>query len=204
MTLVLKCTCGKLLDVDEQLRGERGQCPWCGNQFIVGEVIRSTTAVQTEAMANRLVKPESPTQKCSHPGEVTADPQIACPKIIHPLVWVLMFILVLGVALTCAYFLSRPMDGDSKTDGARTMIKTLTNACDVYSLKRGRYPNKVEDLLKKDELGASYVRGADFLVDPWGRPYQYDPAGPRNNGLAPDIWTVAPDGTEIGNWPKGR
>ena len=38
--------------------------------------------------------------------------------------------------------------------------------------------------------------------DPWKKPYQYDPSGPRNNGRRPDIWTVAPDGLEIGNWPK--
>jgi hypothetical protein len=46
------------------------------------------------------------------------------------------------------------------------------------------------------------INSADALIDPWGRPYNYDPNGPRNNGNKPDIWAVAPDGALIGNWPN--
>jgi hypothetical protein len=40
------------------------------------------------------------------------------------------------------------------------------------------------------------------LIDPWGKSFQYDPSGPKNQGLAPDIWTEAPDGSVIANWSK--
>jgi general secretion pathway protein G len=205
MALVLKCTCGKLLDMDEQHHGERGQCPWCGNQFIVGEVIHSTTAVQTEATKSKIAVHDSDAAKRPRPDDVIADPQTAYPKPIHLLLWLLVFVGVFGVLPAFAYFLLQPMDGGyGKKDEGRTRLRTLTTACEAYSIKRGRFPKSLEDLPEKDELGGPYVRGADFLVDPWGRPYQYDSAGPRNNGLVPDIWTVAPDGTEIGNWPRGR
>jgi hypothetical protein len=206
MLSVQKCTCGKLLDIDEQHHGERGQCPWCGNQFTVGEVIHSTTAVQTEATANKLVNPESPTEKRPSPDDVMADPQIAYPKPIHPLVWLLIFVGVLGGVPALAYFLLGAFVFEyTKADAARTTIKgTLTPACEAFGDKQGRFPKDLEELLEDKEFGVPYVKSRKNLRDPWGRPYRYDPAGPRNNGLFPDIWTVAPDGTEIGNWPKGR
>jgi hypothetical protein len=40
------------------------------------------------------------------------------------------------------------------------------------------------------------------LLNPWGKEYEYDPKGSRNDGKRPDIWATAPDKTEIGNWPK--
>ena len=41
-------------------------------------------------------------------------------------------------------------------------------------------------------------------MDPWGKPYRYDPKGKRNGGKRPDIWAVHPDKTEIGNWPEQK
>jgi hypothetical protein len=42
----------------------------------------------------------------------------------------------------------------------------------------------------------------DTLIDPWGKPYKYDPEGKRNGGDVGDTWTVAPDGEAIGNWQR--
>ena len=59
-------------------------------------------------------------------------------------------------------------------------------------------------MLVKDARGGPYLDNPDALIDPWGNTYQYDPVGPRNNGVRPDTWTVNPrDGTLIGNWPPG-
>ena len=46
----------------------------------------------------------------------------------------------------------------------------------------------------------------ESLLDPWGRPYQYDRDGKNNGGAKPDIWIVDPfDGkTLIGNWKAIR
>ena len=205
MAFVLRCACGKLLDMDEQHHGERGQCPWCGNQFIVGDIIHSTTAVQSEPTMSKFAAHESDAENRPRPDDLVAGPQIELPKPIHPLVWLLIFGGVFGCLPAIGYFLLQPMDGEGKTDQARTTIKgTLTSACDAFRLKNGRFPKNLEELLQQNEFGGPFLKSPDFLIDPWGRPYHYDPAGPRNKGLDPDIWFVHPDGTEIGNWPKGR
>jgi hypothetical protein len=42
------------------------------------------------------------------------------------------------------------------------------------------------------------------LKDPWGKPYSYDPAGPKNAGLKPDIWSAGGGKVLIGNWPAPK
>jgi hypothetical protein len=92
---------------------------------------------------------------------------------------------------------------DAKNDLAQTQAKeTLTKACQTYALKHdGKFPNSLEDLLRKDGRGGPYLDDRDALLDPWGIRFQYDRAGPRNSGRRPDIWTRTPDGVEIGNCP---
>jgi general secretion pathway protein G len=43
-----------------------------------------------------------------------------------------------------------------------------------------------------------YVK-PELLVDPWGKKYQYRNPG-KQNPTGYDIFTLAPDGSEIGNW----
>ncbi len=43
---------------------------------------------------------------------------------------------------------------------------------------------------------------AEELIDPWKKPYQYDPAGPKNKGSKPDLWTATPEKKVIGNWKE--
>ncbi len=62
----------------------------------------------------------------------------------------------------------------------------------------------LDDLLKKDDLGGPYLESKDALLDPWKQPYHYDPAGKKNEGRRPDIWTVAPNNEVIGNWPAAK
>jgi len=78
----------------------------------------------------------------------------------------------------------------------------LTKACQNYELNYSQRPGNLSVLLQKGERGGPYLESRDFLIDPWGREYQYNAQGPRNETLKPDIWTVDPDGREIGNWGK--
>ena len=88
---------------------------------------------------------------------------------------------------------------DSKVDLARVDVRNLSKAVEFYKTKKGAYPARLKDL--KD---AGYVDPAATLLDPWGNPYRYDPKGPRNNGKKPDVWAVAPDKAEIGNWAEAN
>jgi hypothetical protein len=46
VALTMICPCGKILDIDEPAHGKPAQCPSCGNVFVAGKPIRSTTAIQ--------------------------------------------------------------------------------------------------------------------------------------------------------------
>jgi hypothetical protein len=120
-----------------------------------------------------------------------------------------LLIAVLMIVVPCiligGYLTVGPMDGDGQKDMALLQARAITSACEGYKLKHnGKFPEKLKDLLQKDEFGGPYLEGEDSLIDPWGSPYQYDRNGLKYKGERPDIWTVAPDGTEIGNWPKRR
>jgi hypothetical protein len=86
-----------------------------------------------------------------------------------------------------------------KNDMAEAGVKTLTIGVKAYHLKFSAYPTRLDELVQPPE-GGPFVE-PQALLDPWGRTYQYDPAGPRNQGQQPDIWTVTPKGEVIGNWP---
>jgi hypothetical protein len=94
----------------------------------------------------------------------------------------------------------------AKRDVAQQKAKgDLSTACKTYKLKHGEYPAQLADLLQGRDGYPAYLESEEALIDPWNQQYRYDPAGPRNNGNQPDIWTVNPDtGEELGNWPKGH
>ncbi len=87
------------------------------------------------------------------------------------------------------------------------MLKTALQA---YQLDLG-YPPTTEqgiqalryppaDLVNPVKWGGPYLE--DLPPDPWDNPYQYVSPGMHNPDSF-DIWTVTPDGMEIGNWTEG-
>jgi hypothetical protein len=102
-----------------------------------------------------------------------------------------------------ASYLSKADDA-AKRGAAKTQTKVLTQACDAYRISHGTYPPSLQTLLQQDEEGGPYLKSAEALIDPWKQPYQYNPAGPNNAGQQPDIWANAPDGQQIGNWPRWK
>src|SRR5437870_98726 len=59
----------------------------------------------------------------------------------------------------------------------------------------GRWPISIEELCAPDEHAGhvrAYLGTARPPLDPWKRPYHYDP--PRNPGDPPRIWTLGRDG----------
>jgi general secretion pathway protein G len=106
------------------------------------------------------------------------------------------------IVLFVAMFVFRYDDGDNKSDLARAGSKTLETGAIMYRQKFGENPKKLDNLVSPPD-GSPFVEPSAIL-DPWGRPYQYDPAGPRNEGKRPDIWTTGSDGKQIGNWPQPR
>jgi hypothetical protein len=107
--------------------------------------------------------------------------------------------LVLGlgtlVLLGTAYvYLGSDSEAADPMQTARTDVKAIERAVQKYCIKRGEYPTRLDALV--GEVSAPNLR------DPWQHQYQYDPAGRKNNGERPDIWTVTPAKKVIGNWAK--
>jgi hypothetical protein len=86
---------------------------------------------------------------------------------------------------------------------ARLAVMTLSEAAMTYFLENGvDWPRSLQVLAQRQPNGGKRLVTVDTLIDPWGKPYQYDHEGKRNGGDVADIWTVAPDGEEIGNWQR--
>jgi hypothetical protein len=95
-----------------------------------------------------------------------------------------------------------PRQEEARRVVAKAQLEVLTKAAQAYAARNdAKFPLTLADLLQKDATGAGpYLQGEQALLDPWKKPYQYDPTGPKNDGKKPDIWTVAPDKQIIGNW----
>jgi hypothetical protein len=79
--------------------------------------------------------------------------------------------------------------------------KILTQACEAYKLDNGDWPPNLEALAMQRPNGSAPILDSAALQPrsvPNGR-FQYDPSGPNNRGMKPDIWVDGPHG-KIGNW----
>jgi general secretion pathway protein G len=111
---------------------------------------------------------------------------------------------ILFLLASLAWFCIGPSKEKRDRIQASCAVGLLRDAVKSYNESVGRLP---------PDLGALFVAPAGLppgkwhgpyldmglSVDPWGHPYQYLMPGRRNaDGF--DIWTVSPDGEEIGNW----
>jgi general secretion pathway protein G len=112
--------------------------------------------------------------------------------------------IIVALAGVGGYFLLQTLAGSEK-DVAKVQARVLTDACNEYKIRNKQWPDSLEQLLQKDAKGyGPYLESRDNLKDPWGKDYVYDRGGGRNNGSKPDIYTTAPDGTQVGNWPANQ
>ena len=90
----------------------------------------------------------------------------------------------------------------SKAKTAKIQIANLSTAMDLYYLSNGNYPTEAQGLkaLVEKPEGATawdgpYLKKADGIIDPWGKPYVYKQPGV--NGKY-DIASLGADGKEGG------
>ena len=88
--------------------------------------------------------------------------------------------------------------GKAKTETASVQVGNLTSALEIYYLDNGRYPTTQEGLnaLLRAPQGAQhwngpYLRKAEGIVDPWGRPYLYQSPGSHHEF---DVSSLGRDG----------
>lgn len=60
-----------------------------------------------------------------------------------------------------------------KTTKARADINAIEQAVDVYYLRNGQWPDDLEILVQKDDLGNRYLDATVVPKDPWKNEYAY-------------------------------
>ena len=118
------------------------------------------------------------------------------------LVELLVVLIILGLIAAFAAPQVIKFVGGAKTDSAKIQIERLSSVLDLYRLQVGRYPSDDESLNALMEQPADapnwdgpYLKKADSLIDPWGRPYLYRFPGEHGDY---DIYTLGADGQEDG------
>jgi general secretion pathway protein G len=98
-----------------------------------------------------------------------------------------------------------PLRNMQKINAARADIQLLEEAVKGYREDVGEYPPCLDALIHipgiVDAWRGPYLNKT-MPLDPWGQVYQYATPGTHNLDSF-DIWTVSPEGMEIGNWPSG-
>jgi type II secretion system protein G len=100
-----------------------------------------------------------------------------------------------------AVWIRDPVQGDA----AKVQLRTFDKAINGYKADIGEYPRSLDALtVPPAELPAGkwegpYIEDAAVPKDPWGKTYQYAAPG-KHNPDSYDVWTVDPNGNEIGNW----
>jgi hypothetical protein len=120
---------------------------------------------------------------------------------------VVLFALALAFC-PCAYSAAPPprrtTTHGQKVVAAKEGTLKLAAAIEAYKLNNGNYPAALKDLAAKQPLGGAALLKAEELIDPWGRPYEFDVKGLKNNGDCADVWSRGPEPKDpkevIGNW----
>jgi general secretion pathway protein G len=114
----------------------------------------------------------------------------------------LMIVVALLVILagTGGFYYMRALESGKK-QAAKAGVTSIEKQVQMWAVEHGsQMPPSLQSLAVGDDVNPKPQMSQKDLTDPWGKPYQYDPNGTRNQGNKPDVWTQAPDQTVIGNW----
>ncbi len=124
------------------------------------------------------------------------------------LIEVLLVLVILVVLASLAVVAYGPLQRKSQINAAKVQVDLFATAIDAYQLSIGSYPSTQSnlgalrsppgDLADQSKWDGPYLT-KDIPKDPWGQDYQYVTPGNHNRDSF-DVWTVSPDGQQIGNW----
>jgi general secretion pathway protein G len=116
-----------------------------------------------------------------------------------------LLVVLLILALIAAFAVPRVMQyvGGARSDAAAIQIERLGGILDLYRLDMGHYPATDEGLqalieapVEAERWNGPYVKKANSLIDPWGKPYEY--VAPGDHGDY-DLFTLGADGVNGGD-----
>ncbi|HYV37501.1 MAG TPA: type II secretion system protein GspG [Gemmataceae bacterium] len=123
----------------------------------------------------------------------------------HFVPWIAPILLVGAVTYGFWHYYTAMSDsGDMRPWRALMTIKSLDQAATSYYLHHDQWPPDLEILANpKPDGKPPFLKDASALIDPWGRPYQYDPKQINPKSEKPLIWCVPDPRTpeiKITNW----
>jgi len=95
------------------------------------------------------------------------------PRVGFTLMEVLVVVAILVVLASIGIVVFRYLD-DANEKVARLGIKNIQTAVEAYKLSHGSYPQTLQELTMPEGGKAAYLED-QALIDPWQRPYGYDP-----------------------------
>jgi hypothetical protein len=98
------------------------------------------------------------------------------------------------------------VDGDNaRQERAKVNLKVLSVAVTKYFIDQGQYPPSLKALTEKQPGGGRELLEPTALIDPWGRPYVYEPNVVNPQTGTPLIYSQGPRPGDasghIRNWP---
>jgi general secretion pathway protein G len=125
------------------------------------------------------------------------------------LIEVLLVMVILVVLASFALVAVGPMQRRYKLNQAKTQIGMFKTPLEAYNLDIGTYPATGDGLqallfppaglMNPTKWQGPYLDSDQIPPDPWGNYYQYAYPGSHHSD-GPDVWTISPEGQEIGNW----
>ena len=106
------------------------------------------------------------------------------------------------------FFVSYSGGDDAKSARAQLGCKSLETAIEAYIQDKANpkheFPNTPNDLFEPPFGGPSFLRnGRADLIDPWGKPYEFERARWSDGTEYILVKTTAPDGTPISQFGVG-
>lgn len=115
----------------------------------------------------------------------------------------LVVLVILGLIIGIAAPSVIKYVGSSRTKAAALQVERLSGILDLYRLDVGKYPTSDDGLNVLIEAPQSakgwngpYMKKADALKDPWGRPYQYRSPGEHGEF---DLFSLGADNQQGGD-----
>ena len=122
-----------------------------------------------------------------------------------------VIVVIVLVGLVVAYVAPQMLGraDDAKRKAAELHIQKVSNAIEVFKFEVGRYPNTLDDLIRKPDQAPGwqgpYIQQQKQLLDPWKRQLGYRQPGEHKRF---DLFSLGADGqpegtgdaADITNW----
>ena len=126
------------------------------------------------------------------------------------LIELMLVVIILGILVAMVVPRLVGRGEQARRQAAAADIRSnIALALDLYELDNGRYPERLEDLLKDPGESKAPNWNGPYLkrkpIDPWGREYSYKSPGTNNPDY--DLYSFGGDGVEGGgdditNWDE--